>query len=193
MGKHIGRFVDHAGVDCAPQALGGDFLLVARGEEAADRVFPHRPRLCRQCRTVVSQPVGPAQGIVGPDLVHPVRQRLVRGRSQPPGHQRVKAPAVEERPDRPDRRFAVSQLGAGPVQPALVELPDEHPIGVAAEGDLLDRYVDMLAQAVAAARIMRGHGPRRGDHVGVECAGIAGFLDRRAVRLAGDAQRAAHR
>ena len=81
------------------------------------------------------------------------------------------------------RRPAVVERAPDPVQLALVELPHEYAVDIAAEGDLGNRNVDMLAMAMHSAGIVRRHGARRRDHIGMEGTGVARLLDRRPVRL----------
>jgi hypothetical protein len=127
------------------------------------------------------------------DFINPVRQALIGRRPQTPGHQRVKAPAIRQLPDRLDRRLAVSQRAADARQLALVKLPAQDAVEVPAEGHLLDRNIDMLARSVRASRIMRRQRPGSGHHVGMEGAGIERFLDRGHVWLTRHTQRTAHR
>src|SRR5690606_22510400 len=87
---------------------------------------------------------------------------------------------------------AVVQGGADPLQLAPVELPAQDAADVAVEGHFLDRDIDMLAAAAARAFEMCSHGAGSSNHVGVETAGIECLLDRCAVGLAGEAQRAPH-
>src|SRR5690606_10313925 len=98
-----------------------------------------------------------------------------------------------EPPDAAHRGPAVVQRAADAMELAAVELPDQHAVHVAAERDLLDRYVDVLAEARMEARVPCRHRAGRGDHLRVKSAGVERFLDRRQVRLARQTQRAAHR
>ena len=72
----------------------------------------------------------------------------------------MKTIAVGQLPDRAHLRLAIGERAADTVQLALVELPHEHAIEIAAEGDLLDRDVDMLAEPMRTACEMRGHRAR---------------------------------
>src|SRR5579875_1051597 len=191
--EHIGRLVERRRIDAAAPSLARDVRLRPRAEECADRLLPVRAHSRIECGAVVAQPVRAAERIAQSRRVDPVAERLVRRRAEAAGHQRVKAPAIGERPDAADRGAAVVERAAYAVQLAAVELPDQDAVYVAAEGDLLDRDIDVLSAAARAPLVVRGHRAGRGDHVGMETAGVQRFLDRRTVRRAGQSEHTTHR
>src|SRR5690348_2147115 len=104
----------------------------------------------------------------------------------------MEAPAVGQFPDTTYRRLAVVHRSTHSVQLSAVELPDEDADDDAAERDLLRRNINMLALPARTARIMGRHCSRSRHHVGVEEAGVEGFLHGGPIRLTGQAQHATH-
>ena len=145
-----------------------------------------------ECRAVVAQPVHTAQRVVHTAFIHPVRQSLVRRRTEAPRHQAVETPAIGQRPDAAHGGAAVVQSPTHAVQFASVELPHQQAVDVAAEGHLLDGHIDMLPATRATARIVRRHRARPGHHLCMEGAGIKRFFHRRPIRFTGQPQCAAH-
>src|SRR5690606_5910418 len=144
--RHVARLLDDARADAAASSLRADLGARSRPNERVDRAFPLRTGCGGGRRAIETKPVDAAEPVRQAGLVDPPRQRLVRGRAEAPGHQTVEAPSVGEPPETAHGRAAVVQRLARAVELAPVELPREHRVHRAAERDLLDRDVDVLAE-----------------------------------------------
>src|SRR6185437_620987 len=142
--QYVRRGCEDTCVDASATPLPGHLQTRASQEEGGDRRFPVAADLRRQRRAIVSEPVDAAQRVASAGLIHPVRQRLVRGRTEATRHERMETPAVRELPDTTDGAFPVIDGTADSLELAMIELPHQYAADIAAESDFLSGHIDML-------------------------------------------------